>query len=217
MKLHELHEAVSRSVADLKIEYAGGNFSCSSNSLTSLEGSPSEVSGYFYCTRNSLTSLVGAPSDVSGGFYCLNNKLTSLEGAPSKVGGNFYCDYNKLISLEGAPSKVGGNFSCDNNKLTSLEGAPSKVGGYFSFVHSKLTSLEGIHLRIKHIGGQANFERNPIKSHVLGLLLIDGLKKISLDNTEVEKIINKYLRGDRDVFECQNELMDAGLDEYAQL
>jgi hypothetical protein len=33
----------------------------------------------------------------------------------------------------------------------------------------------------------------------------------------VQQIINKYLVGSRDVIDCQNELMDAGFDEYAQL
>jgi hypothetical protein len=88
-----------------------------------------------------------------------------------------------------------------------------------------LKSLEGIHLHIKSIGynagtsgrGTINFIRCPIESHVLGLLLIENLKYVTLDNQKVKTIINKYLDGSRDVFECQQELMDAGLDEYAQL
>jgi hypothetical protein len=195
MKLHELHEAVGRSVADLQIEYLSGDFLCSNNRLTSLEGSPSKVGGNFYCDKNSLTSLKGAPSEVDN-FSCSNNNLTSLKGAPSKVGGNFYCGNNSLTSLKGAPSKVGSNFYCNNNNLTSLE---------------------GIHLQISSIAHFGDFSNNPIKSHVLGLLLIDGLNHITLDNTKVEKIINKYLKGSRDVFDCQNELMDAGFDAYAQL
>jgi hypothetical protein len=164
-----------------------------------------------------LTSLKGAPSEVGGKFSCSNNNLTSLKGAPSEVGGKFYCSDNSLTSLEGSPSKVGGNFYCSHNNLTSLKGAPSEVGGGFSCANNNLTSLEGIHLQISSIAHTGDFSNNPIKSHVLGLLLIDGLQKISLDNTKVEKIINKYLKGSRDVMDCQNELMDAGLDKYAQL
>ena len=90
-----------------------------------------KVSRNFSCSKNSLTSLEGAPSTVGGDFYCYNNSLTSLEGAPSTVGGDFDCSYNSLTSLEGAPSTVGGYFYCDNNSLTSLKGAPSTVGGDF--------------------------------------------------------------------------------------
>jgi hypothetical protein len=76
-----------------------GNFDCSSNQLTSLEGAPTSVGGDFYCTNNKLTSLEGAPTSVGGDFYCYNNNLVSLEGAPKDVGGNFWCDYNKNLPL----------------------------------------------------------------------------------------------------------------------
>ena len=65
------------------------------------------VKGDFFCSNNSLTSLEGAPRKVGGGFYCSNNSLTSLEGSPKKVGGNFFCHDNKLTSLEGLPKEIG--------------------------------------------------------------------------------------------------------------
>jgi hypothetical protein len=101
-----------------------------------------KVGGNFYCSDNKLTSLQGGPQEVGGDFYCVNNELTSLQGAPQEVGGNFYCFYNKLTSLRGAPQKVGGDFDCSDNKLTSLRGAPQKVGGGFYCSNNKLTSSE---------------------------------------------------------------------------
>ena len=147
-----------------------GDFRCSYNNLTSLEGAPKEVGDWFDCSHNNqlisleyapkkvggsfecsyndqLTSLEGAPKEVVGNFNCsTNNQLTSLEGAPKKVGVEFNCSYNnQLTSLEGAPKEVGGDFRCSyNNQLTSLEGAPKKVGGSFECSYNKqLTSLEG--------------------------------------------------------------------------
>ena len=79
------------------------------------------VEGDFDCSYNSLTSLEGAPEKVDGYFDCVSNQLTSLEGAPEKVGGNFYCSYNSLTSLEGAPEKVGGDFYCSNNAVKFTE------------------------------------------------------------------------------------------------
>jgi hypothetical protein len=67
------------------------------------------VSGDFNCSYNQLTSLEGAPKSVGGGFYCSYNQLTSLEGAPKSVGGSFYCRNNQLITLEGIPKSVGGD------------------------------------------------------------------------------------------------------------
>ena len=52
-----------------------GNFSCSDNNLTSLEGAPQEVGGYFNCSGNELISLEGAPQKVGGGFYCHTTSL----------------------------------------------------------------------------------------------------------------------------------------------
>ena len=146
---------------------------------------------------NSILSVMGKqPEHIDGHFSCSDKKITSLEGAPSSVGFYFNCSYNNLASLEGAPSSIGGNLSCFNNKLTSLH---------------------NIHKQIKHIGGIATFNDNPIISHVLGLLLIDGLKEVFLDNKKVHVIINKHLNGDRDVFACQEELIENGFEDFAQL
>jgi hypothetical protein len=245
MKLHELHEAAKitkKTIEDVLGWYADEHFvrefNCSSRGITSLEGGPVKVTVDFSCSHNkltdlkfgpvhvgvnyhcdynSLTSLVGAPKIVGRDFNLNMNLLTSLEGCPAFIGGGLYTFNNKLTTLKGAPKMVGGDFSCNSNLLTSLEHCPAHIGETFSVEYNKLTSLEGIHKHIKFIGEGAIFTENLIKSHVLGLLLIDGLKYISLDNKQVTDIINKYLEGSRDVFDCQNELMDAGLDEYAQL
>ena len=95
-----------------------GDFICSSNKLTSLEGAPQEVGGYFDCFHNELTSLEGAPKKVGGDFHCGNNELTSLKDAPQEVGGYFHCGSNALTSLEGAPKKVGGDFGCYGNPVS---------------------------------------------------------------------------------------------------
>ncbi len=165
----------------------------------------------------SILSVKGVlPDYFNGTIFASDLNLTSLEGSPSIIG-TLYCDNNQLGSLKGGPTTVKNNFVCENNKLTSLEGAPSSVGGYFVCSRNKLTSLHNIHKQIKHIGLCANFEFNPITSCVLGLLLIDGLEKVYLDTNGVEDIINKHLKGDRDVFACQEELIEAGYEEFAQL
>ena len=143
--------------------------------------------------------------------------LSVMGKQPMHFNGHFSCSNKKLTSLKGAPSSVSGYFSCYSNNLTSLEGAPSSVGGHFVCSRNKLTSLHNIHKQIKHIGLYAYFECNPITSCVLGLLLIDGLEKVYLDTNGVEDIINKHLKGERDVFACQEELIEAGFDEFAQL
>jgi hypothetical protein len=63
-------------------------------------------------------------------------------------------------------------------------------------------------------------DNNPLKSHVLGLLLVKGCKKVELDNKVVEDVLNRYLpnnRGAKAVIEAQSELLDLDLEEFAQL
>jgi hypothetical protein len=198
MKVKELFETEERSVLSVMGKQIDQHF------------------GDFFCSHNRLTSLRGAPTNVSDDFYCTHNFLTSLEGAPHFVGGVFDCNSNELTTLKGAPTSVG-CFYCSCNKLTSLEGAPQRIMQAFSCTDNKVTSLKGIHKHIKYVGTYMNLRGNPIKSHVLGLLKIDGLQEVFLDKKKVQDIINKHLKGDRDIFACQEELIEAGYPEYAQL
>jgi len=155
-----------------------------------------------------------------GDFDCFNNQLTSIEGSPVSVGGFFSCAYNNLTSLEGAPSSVGGNFGCSNNQLTSIEGSPASVGGNYRCFNNKLTSLTGIHKILKQMNGTFYVNKNPLKSNVIGLLLVKGCKKVKLDNKQVEEIMNRHLQspfGNKRVIECQSEMLDAELRDWAEL
>lgn len=185
-----------------------------------LKDLPEVIMGDLTLRRAKLTSLVGLPG-IGGAIDLGGNQLTSLEGSPSVVNGDFSCQGNKLTNLKGAPEKVYGNFNCvENFKLASLEGAPKKILGDFDCYSTDLTSLKDIHKHIEMIDGEANFNNNEIDREVLGVLLIKNLQSISLDAQKVEKIINKYLpntRGMEAVFECQEELIEAGFEEYAQL
>ena len=228
MKLSNLIENQEKKLGDLEIDGKivapngvrrdnwEGHMYCNGNFLTSLEGAPRRIGGDFWCSINKLTSLEGCPQQVGKNFWCTGNQLISLKGAPQQVGGDFMCGNNKLTSLEGAPQHVGWGFICDSNQLTSLKGAPKHIGGSFWCDRNQLTSLEGIHEQILEINGHADFEKNPIKSHVLGLLLIKGLTSVKLDNDRLSVIINKYLPLG-DIMACQNELIDAGLEDFAQI
>jgi hypothetical protein len=121
-----------KSLGGIQFGTVTGEFNCSHNELTILEGAPRTVGETFDCSHNQLTTLEGAPQTVKGDFLCDKNQLTSLEGAPQTVTGSFDCRINQLTTLEGAPQTVTGNFYCYSNKLTSLEGAPWTVEGTFN-------------------------------------------------------------------------------------
>jgi hypothetical protein len=168
-------------------------------------------------SHEQITSLMHGPTEVKGSFFCNNNQLSSLMYGPTATGSTFDCSHNNLTTLKHAPLTVGHNFDCSYNKLTALELLARQIDYNFKCEYNKLTSLQGIHKQIKQIGNIADFRKNTIKSHVLGLIRIERLKKVFFDDDELTKIINKHLQDGRDVMACQDELIDAGLDEYAQL
>jgi hypothetical protein len=96
--------------------------------LTKLPLKFGTVTGDFHCSYNQLTSLEGSPHTVRYNFMCAQNMLTSLEGSPEKVGGDFYCNnpslahdnHNKITSFEGGPKSIGGLFNCYNNPLYNI-------------------------------------------------------------------------------------------------
>ena len=93
-----------------------GNFSCSYNNLTSLEGCPKWVGGDFSCHYNKLLDIDCGIQMVDGNFYCQNNKITTLKGSPKSVG-SFFCYKNKITNLKGCPKYITDDFDCRYNIL----------------------------------------------------------------------------------------------------
>ena len=190
-----------------------------------------------YANSNFICSMLKPRiSDKSNEFENSENKqsyncctvLKTLKYAPKKIGGIFDCSYNKnLTSLEGCPQEGVTNFLCQKCNLTSLNGAPKKIGGDFScHGNLKITSLAGIHKIIEEIGGCLNVP-DCVESNILGVLKIRNLQRFNFliasgyerRKMLISNIINKYLPNPSpsDIIDCQNELIDAGYEEYAEL
>ncbi len=192
----------------LIFKQVGGDFICSSNQLTSLQGAPQEITESFFCDNNQLTSLHGCPNEVGGYFYCYNNQLTSLQGCPQEVGGGFICSYNQLVSLEGCPKKIGGGFSCSNNQLISLQGGPKEMDGRFYCSNNDLTSLDGLPKSINVI---LSWHKD------LPLLRLVGSNIFIHNNEAVRSIFNNYIGNPSrsSILSCQKELIQAGFEGNA--
>ena len=193
-----------------------------------VEPNMEKWNGNFVCECDTidftLTTLKGCPQKITGFFDCSYNNLKSLEYGPEYVGENFKCVSWNLTSLRGAPENIDGDFLCNQNKkLTSIEFCPKYIKGCCKLHHCSITSLHNIHLYIKstqrlYVGG------NKISSHMLGLLLIKELTFVGCFPTDIMnepiQIINKYLEqpvSKQRMFDCQEELIQAGFKEYAQL
>jgi hypothetical protein len=198
----------------------GRGFDCTNNNIQTLKGGPQEVGAYFICDFNKLETLEGGPIKVGAAYSCSNNKLISLKGAPHVVDGDFYCSKNQLTSLEGCPRIIGGSFHCEKNKLlTTLEGGPRYVGDDVDFHGcTNLISLQNVHLHFPKVDGKFYLDKTGHKASVLGLLLIQQLEGVALDNLEAAAILNKYIETrNRDLLACAMELISAGYEDEAKL
>lgn len=74
----------------LKFNYVSGDFNCSYNKLSTLEGCPNRVDGNFECSDNNLDSLEFCPEYIGKYFLFENNNISSVEFFPKYVGDLFY-------------------------------------------------------------------------------------------------------------------------------
>jgi len=173
-----------------------------------------------------LTSLEGSPKNVPGGVYCSHNYLTDLEGCPKSVRA-LDAAHNRLKTLKGCPTFVQNGLILDHNNLKSFDvSEPIKLRSGIQLSNNKISSLEGIHKKIISMEGFIRLNFNPVKSHLLGVILIPGCRGLSTLSIPLKalQIINEYLNKKigidvykEDLYHCQDELTEAGFEEYAKL
>ena len=149
---------------------------------------------------------------IEGNFFCNDARLTTLEGCPEIVTKNFNCADNPLTSLEFAPMIVKGDAVMSGLQLVTLKGIGTK---FLKEIHGDL-NIRGKHiprflsvvLNVKHLGGidligkQDMFDRREVSTTEARL-------------RQAQNIINNHLSGDRNLMDCHEELIQAGLKEYA--
>jgi hypothetical protein len=203
----------------IKFGHVTGDFFLSTCfNLTTLDGAPKKVGGFFRCaTCYKLTSLEGGPEEVGNGFSCaFCSSLKSLKGAPTILWGFLRCyECTDLVSLEGAPTSIGGDFRCWNNhSLTSFKHCPQIIGGLFEC--SSCTKVNSLDYLPKQIDGDVDMSYLVNVKNYLAVFKIKGIEKIKISNlSDVAKILNKYIK-QRDIIGCQDELIEAGFEEYAR-
>lgn len=133
--------------------------------------------------------------------------------------GNYNLNACSLNTLSGCcPTHITGDFYCSTNPITSLFGCPDIVNEGFYAHGTEIISLHGIGKDyLKSIGGVLSLKGNKIESHVLGLLRLERLDHVGLDNYDVMSIINKHLHHGKDILDCQEELIQFGFKNFAKL
>lgn len=150
--------------------------------------------------------------------------------------GDFSVAHYELKTMQYMPKEVTGALIISNNYLKTFEFAPRKIGKSLNqnqakgFVllanYNQSLSLRNISKYIDEINGHASFIMCENDGYVLDLLNIKNLRGVKFCEAatwekdtklyKVQEIINRYLPNG-DIFDCQSELMDAGLEEYAAL
>jgi len=152
-------------------------------------------------------------------------RLLSLVGCPNHVTTHFSCSQNNLRSFEGGPTFVGGDYTAHSNMFDVFDGQCDWVTGTV-YLHANpyLHSFHHIHKTFRGIGGSLSLDGAVVVSNLLGVLKIKYLGGIGVYNISANeriktaiKIINKHLKDDRNIHFAQEELIEAGLSEYAKL
>ena len=83
---YSIYNRGNKTLCGISFGYVTGNFNCSFNKLTSLEGAPQSVYGNFYCYSNKLTSLKDAPEKFADIDYSENPVAAMIEKELSEKG-----------------------------------------------------------------------------------------------------------------------------------
>jgi hypothetical protein len=161
-------------------------------------------------------------TDNEGNLHLSNQNLTALVNVPKIIPRRFGCSYNKkLQSLIGGPTNVGGRYSANDCALTSFNGIAVKIGGDLFLPNNPLTSLQGIN-QLKEMKGLIYLDDCPITSHILGVFFIKGCSGIYAHTDtmfgQAAIIVNRHIsKGRAGLLPCTQELIEAGLADFAQI
>jgi hypothetical protein len=196
--------------------------------VNSLFGLPKSISGYLDLWDTNISDLEHCTDQVDLIQIVKCNNLTSLKGFPSKVGGSIVIsECEKLSTLTDLPNEFKFSFIltyCKNIK--SFDGMPKIIHDNVILARNGFTSLHNIHKHFERIDGVLDITSDIIEDSLLGILLIAGVHEFDVTGTKRKEyksaaaIINKYLKlggGRSNVIDCQRELIEAGLEDYAKL
>jgi len=201
--------------------------------------SEKEVMDWLIANTNVLVSMKIHPDlsvDIAGSLLIFKSHgLTELPVKFNMVSKNFSLESGNIRTMKNFPKYVGGSLDIGGNPISSFEHAPSHIAEDIFMEETNITSFHNIHKHIKRIGtnnsGGIKCSITACKN-LLSLFFIEDLEEIvglapvwtdprtgfvrrKMDsnfqkNENALEIVNKHLRGDRDVHACQEELLEAG-------
>lgn len=193
------------------------NFKIINNQITHIEDALT-ITDNFVDSQGELKIPVSRANSI----IVKTNNISSFKNFPEILFNNNpqYAYGLMFVRVKGSPS------------FTSLEGIPKIIKGSVSLVSNKFDSISysGIHHLVKQVTGYFNINAN-YRGPLLGFLLIEDLNELNhnsysgfsfqpepSDCIKASVIISKHLKTeDRDILECQEELLNNGLKDFAKL
>ena len=186
------------------------------------------VDGNFSISRLRLKTLEGCPTDVTGLFNASYNIFPDLKGGPRRVGGDYYASYNPdLTSLEGMAEIVASGINVSSTRISEndFKYLPKKLKFLRVSSCENIKTLSGLNKYVEEIEQAIGVSGIDLSGGLLGLLKIKNLTAIQYgfgsDNPldRALKIVDSYLpvKSSDAIMDCQDELIDAGLEEYARV
>lgn len=203
-----------------------GDFNLSGSDYTSLKGCPTLVTKNFILFKcDKLKSFDYFPKEIKGLTSFSEMKISSFKGlSDTKFGTDLdITKFDNITSLEGLPedmSETRLEFRFLDN-LKSLKGIPKKVKSLLIGIED-LPSLDylpesAVYLNLMYLAKVTNY---------LKILTVKNLNRVNIllrnspdgvdNSTKLTDIINKHIKTG-DVIECQEELIEAGLKQYARM
>lgn len=180
-------------------------------------------------------SLIGYPYVVLGDCRIYNANLKTLEGCPRLVSGileirladahlqnfNGFAEHCKQLRLY--------NVSDHPSIIESIEGISDEIEELeIGCSYTNIAELYKYCKRLKHLWIITSPEKEANKNKKYNFLQIFKFKNIesfsiglqtgsSSNDVKASQIINKHLQNDKDMLECQEELITNGLSLYARV
>jgi hypothetical protein len=196
------------------------------DNVTTLVGTPTEIKK-LEITNSTLKNLNDLPRFVQedDSFFCIRKtKLGSLEGAPNFIGKLDFDEVPGLTSLKFIPNKLVSLIMSSCDDLKSLDYFPESIKIFYIDSCKRIDNFHNIHktINFKQLN-QFTISKMNIKKQILGMYYAfeAGVEiKHSWNNKEFDdalKIIKNAVDKKDTILDCQEALMEAGFEDYAQL
>lgn len=161
---------------------------------------------------------------VSGDCSIGSSLITTTENFPTEVHENFLLQCPRLTTLKGIPT-VKQSIALTGMNLQTFEGLQPRINGSLTLTHVGVPGGDWsmLHQTLKYVE-QLTFHDTVVKSNFMGVCLIPGIQYMRIGNKSMNpkaaELIEAYfetLIDERDPFELQDKLEQAGFDELARI